>query len=72
MLSDREGKEFIQDGLNLKRREDFRKLKELQMGFHPSFETYAQFLTQVQKVFSALPEILPRYSSFNKNLRRDF
>lgn len=72
MLSNREGKEFIEDGLNLKRREDFRKLKELQMGFHPSFEAYSQFLTQVQKVFSTLPEILPRYSPLNNDFRRDF
>ena len=52
MLSPTERKEILQDGLNPKRREEFRKTQKfLELKPSRSFDEYIRFLMDVQKIF---------------------
>ena len=54
MLSENEKKEFIQDGLDVRRREAFRKARSTEFDRLPPLDVYMRFLSKVQRVFSSL------------------
>jgi len=54
MLNREEKEEFVKDGLDVSRREAFRKARESDEGCAPSLDAYMKFLAGVRKVFTSL------------------
>lgn len=55
MLSEKEKQEILEDGLNMQRRDNFRKAKSLCNLKPESLDEYILFLNQVQFIFGPFP-----------------
>lgn len=60
MLSPKERKEFIRDGLDMTRREAFRQADKVKEPGSWNTEVYLKFLSQVHQIFSSVNPIVKK------------